>query len=182
MTEKTIAVYGSARVKPGDPIYEAAHAVGEALAHAKLAVITGGYAGVMGAASHGAAEAGGHVIGVTTGAVERLRGPELTVNEWVVDNVHYDTLHERLMHLVRDADGYVVMPGGLGTLTELTMVWELMRVGDIPPRPLVCYGVYWRDVLATIHMSPYVTQSDWDRLTFVDAPAEVVPALQKGLE
>ncbi len=174
---KTIAIYGSAMVQPGEPDYDASYAVGQALARGGYAVMTGGYAGVMGAASHGASSAGGHVIGVTTGAVERLRGPEVQMNAWVTEKVHYDTLHERLMHLVRDADGYVVMPGGLGTLTELAMVWELMRVRDIPQRPFILYGRYWRDMLSELHTSPYVRQTDWHVFTYVDSPDAVVSTL-----
>lgn len=175
---KTIAVYGSAMVKPGHADYVSAYEVGKALGAAGFAVMTGGYAGVMGAASKGAAEAGGHVIGVTTKAIEELRGPEIQANEWLVENVRYDTLHDRLMHLVRDADGYVIMPGGLGTLTELAMVWELMRVRDIPSRPIICYGAYWRNMLANLHASPYVRQTDWALFTFVTSPQDVVEALQ----
>ena len=179
---KTIAVFGSAMVQPDQPDFVAAYEVGKALASAGFEVMTGGYAGVMGAASQGAGEVGGHVIGVTTGAVERLRGPELHVNKWVVDKIHYDSLHERLMHLVRDADGYVVMPGGLGTLTELSMAWELMRTRDIPMRPIVCFGRYWGDVLSVLKTSPYVRESDWQTLTFADTPTDIVNIFKGAFE
>lgn len=176
---KVVAVYGSSATRPGDTHYDEAVAVGAALAQAGFAVMTGGYAGIMEAASRGASEAGGHVIGVTTDVIERLRGGNLTPNQWVVDEIRHPTLRERLMHLILNADAYVIMPGGLGTLNELVSVWELMRVGDIPTRPIVCYGDYWRTMLASLQTSPYIAAEMWAMLVFVTNPAEMIAKLRE---
>jgi len=175
---QTIAVYGSSMVQPGEADYEASYEVGKAIAQAGLTVMTGGYAGVMEAASKGAAEVGGQVIGVTTDAIEVFRGNNLKANQWLVDEIRHPTLRERLTHLVLEADAYVCMPGGLGTLHELVTVWELMRVGDIPIAPLICYGTYWKDMLAQLYTSPYIRTDSWDMLQFVDTPQQVVAILQ----
>lgn len=178
---KTIAVYGSSGVKPGELHYEEALAVGTALAQAGFAVMTGGYAGVMEAASRGASEAGGHVVGVTTDRIEAFRGGTLRPNRWIVDEIRLPTLRERLMHLILHADGYVIMPGGLGTLNELVSVWELMHVGDIPTRAILCYGGYWRDMLASLRTSPYLPSDLWAKLTFVDSPQGMIEALRADI-
>jgi hypothetical protein len=172
---KTVAVYGGAIVAPESDDYAATFAVGKALAEAGYAVMTGGYSGVMEAASRGASEAGGHVIGVTTERIESLRGAK--INQWVVDEIRHPTLRERLMHLVLEADAYVVMPGGLGTLNELVTVWELIRVGDIPRRPLIGYGPFWREVLAPFMDTPYVQNSMIELIQFVQTPQAMIEAL-----
>lgn len=159
--------------------YIAAYDVGRALGGAGFCVMTGGYAGVMEAASRGAHEANAHVIGVTTVQIDIIRNHGC--NQWVKAEVKYPTLRERLLHLVTEADAYVVMPGGVGTLNELITVWELMRIGDIRVRPLLCYGAYWQDTLAALKKSQYVLPHYWDMLEFADTPEEVVAILDSNL-
>jgi hypothetical protein len=176
---KTVAVYGSSMVQPDQADYKNAYEVGRMLGSAGYTVMTGGYAGVMEAASKGAAMAGGHVIGVTTDVFKLGRGDGVQANAWVANEIRHPTLRERLLHLVLEADAYVTMPGGLGTLHELITVWELIRVGDIPARPLICYGDYWDSMLATMRESPYVKQTAWDLLAVAHAPEEILALLQK---
>ncbi len=173
-----ISVFGSSMVTPGDADYAAAVAVGAALARAGYAVMSGGYGGIMEASSRGASEAGGHVIGVTTEQLDELR--EVRVNAWVAEHRVYPRLADRLNHLVREANGYVVMPGGVGTLGELTLAWEYMRVREIPLRPLLCYGDLWRTVLAPFLDDRYVPPSHQAMVTFVNTPDQIVQALQPG--
>jgi predicted Rossmann-fold nucleotide-binding protein len=101
--------------------------------------MTGGYSGIMEACSCGAHEAGGHVIGVTVELFEK-RGP---VNRWVKERVHAPDLFERLRHMVTHADGFVVVPGSIGTLTELFLTWTLLSVEGRPAAPLVLLGDHW---------------------------------------
>ena len=110
-----IAIYGSSSVGPSDPAYRMAFELGGELARAGAAIVTGGYGGVMEAASRGAHEAGGDVVGVTVELFER-RGP---VNAWVREHVHTTDLFERIGTIVRRSDGFVVAPGSIGTLAEL---------------------------------------------------------------
>ncbi|HEX2619212.1 MAG TPA: LOG family protein, partial [Phototrophicaceae bacterium] len=79
------------------------------------------------------------------------------------------------------ADGYVVMPGGIGTLNELLLVWELIRVRELPPRPLVCYSPYWEQMLAPFRANPHVPDANWELLTFASTPETVVENIHKGL-
>lgn len=176
---KTIAIYGSSSIQPDSPDYEAAYQVGQALARAGLAIVTGGYMGVMEAASKGASEVGGHVIGVTSAPLEKLR--RAGANRWVVQNIPYDTLRDRLLHLILRSDGYVVMPGGIGTMNELILAWELMRVQEIPIRPLVCYGTFWEMMFAPMRSTTYVRAEYWDMLRFAHTPDEVVTYILEAL-
>ena len=128
-----IAVYGSSTIAPDSGDYRLARELGAELAASGADVMTGGYSGVMEAVSRGAAEAGGHVIGVTVDLFEK-RGP---VNAWVKERIHTADLMERLRVLTHSADGFVVMSPSLGTLTEFHLTWTLLSTGARPRVPLV---------------------------------------------
>lgn len=136
-----ITVFGSSRPAPGTPEYETARELGAALARAGFTVCTGGYGGVMEGVSRGAREAGGHTIGVTA---EVFRS---AANAWVVEEVCVKTWQERLFELIRRGAGYVVLPGGTGTLAELAVVWEMLNKSFLARKPLVLLGDFWRPVL-----------------------------------
>lgn len=173
---KTVAVYGSSRITSEEPEYDQACAVGQALAAAGYMVMTGGYNGIMEAISKGAAAAGGHVIGITTDSIESAR--TIKANQWVQEEIKHVLFSERLAYLVKNADGYVTMPGGIGTLHELINVWELMRLGEIPHRPLICYGTFWQEMLGRMLNHNYVHPDYIQYLHFAHTPQEVVAHLQ----
>ncbi len=140
-----VTVFGSSRIGPGDPHWEAAERCGRLLAAAGFAVATGGYGGAMEAVSRGARLAGGHVIGVTAPAVFPGRAG---ANSHVAEERPAATLTERLRGLIDPAVGYIVLPGSIGTLTELMVAWNANYVGA--GRPLVAVGTVWGELLATI--------------------------------
>ncbi len=175
-TVKVIAVYGSSRITSADPEYDDAQQVGRLLGAAGYAVMTGGYGGVMEAASRGAAEAGARVIGVTTAAIEALRPQR--ANQWVTEEVAQNLFSQRIDYLVRGAQGFVAMPGGIGTLHEIVAVWEIMRVGEIPPAPIVCYGPYWEEMLSPLLGTRYLHPDYLPLLRFARTPAAVLDAIQ----
>ena|SRR5687767_9250685 len=170
-----IAVYGSARPLSGDPMYEESVQVGKALAAAGYTVMTGGYDGVMAGISQGAHEAGGHVIGVTVRQLELIG--ERIVNRWVKEEIKYETLRERLYHLAFHPDGYVVMPGGVGTVQEVTEVWQMMRMRAVPLRPFVLYGAFWQPLLDMFVNSPYVSASEMTMVQQANTPQEMMHIL-----
>lgn len=176
---KVISVFGSASPKAGDDDYAQAQQVGKLLAEAGFAVATGGYVGTMEAVSKGASQAGGHVIGVTCEAIETFR--PIQANQWVAEEINYKTLRERMLHLVLNNDGMVVLPGGIGTLVELSMAWNLLQVGEIEPRPLVLLGDLWRDTLDAFVQPAYVRPAHAELATLVataeDAAATIVRML-----
>jgi len=173
----TIAVFGGSLVAADSDVYQAAISVGRELGRAGYAVMTGGYGGVMLAASQGAAEAGAHVIGVTlTRSGQRA---ERQGNAYVTENIVYETMRERLHHLVERADGYVVMPGGVGTLQELAEAWQLLRISALPPRPLICYGAFWRGIVAPLLDSAYVPDDHAARVQLADTPDTIIDLLNR---
>jgi uncharacterized protein (TIGR00730 family) len=165
-----ISVFGSSNPQPGEAAYEEARAVGRLLAEAGYGVATGGYSGVMAAASQGAAEAGGHVVGVTSNQIEKWR--PLGPNQWVKQEIRYETLRDRLFHLVTENVGVVVMPGGVGTLSEMALVWGLMQVDEIPARPFVLYGDHWRQTVTAFTLPTHIESDHLRLLRFANSPEE----------
>jgi uncharacterized protein (TIGR00730 family) len=136
-------VFGSSTAREGQTAWKLGFDLGRELALSGATVMTGGYGGTMEAVSRGAHEAGGHVVGVTVDLFE-ARGP---ANAWVRERVHTPDLFERLRYLVHNADGFVTLPGSIGTLTELYLTWTLLSVQGRPAAPLVVLGDMWRDLL-----------------------------------
>ena len=150
----TITVFGSSQVRPADPLYATAVSIGNQLATAGFSVMTGGYYGMMEAISLGASKAGGQVIGVTTDQIGKRYN--LEPNAYNKELVHFSDLRDRLQYMVLNADGYLAMPGGTGTLHEIAETWELMRIGGIPQRPFVCYGSLWEGIIESLQASPFL--------------------------
>jgi uncharacterized protein (TIGR00730 family) len=169
---RVISVFGGSTPEPGSTAYDEAYQVGRLLAEQGFAVATGGYCGTMTAVSQGAAEAGGHVIGVTSDQIERFR--PLAPNEWLKEEIRFPTLQERLIHLVRQNDGMIVLPGGIGTLSEMALAWSYIQVGEISPRPLALLGTSWRDTLTTFSDPQYVRSQHIELLHFADTPQDAV--------
>ena len=142
---KNITIFGGSEPKPGQLSYEEAFRLGRLLALSGYTVVTGGYIGTMEAASRGAAEAGGHVIGVTCDEIEvyRRTGP----NPWVKEEIRYSTLRERIFSLIQLSDAALALPGGPGTLAEVSMMWNHLLIKAIAPRPLILIGSGWQETM-----------------------------------
>ena len=139
--ERIITVFGSSRPHEDHADYQEARLLGRALAEAGFAVCSGGYAGVMEAASRGAKEAGGKTYGVTA----EFFKPK--ANAWVDTEIRVVTWQERLFELVRVADGFVTCKGGTGTLVELAVVWEMLNKAVLGDKPIVVLGEFWTPIL-----------------------------------
>ena len=139
-----VTIFGGTLPKPGEPDYDEAVRLGYLLARSGHSVITGGYMGTMEAVSRGAAEAGGHVIGVTCLQIENWR--PLGANRWVNDEWKKESLLERLEALIQKCDAALALPGGPGTLTEISLMWNMMIIGALERRPLILIGDVWRSV------------------------------------
>lgn len=177
---RTISVFGSSSPRPGDEVYEVARAVGRLLAEAGFAVATGGYAGTMEATSRGAAEAGGHVIGVGAQRIEQFRPGGL--NEWVMEEIQYETLQERVLHLVRYNEGMIVLPGGIGTLSELALAWSFLQVGEIEARPLVLLGAIWQETMEAFIRSDFVREPHAALLHYAASPEDAVAFIRQRVD
>jgi uncharacterized protein (TIGR00730 family) len=140
-TFMNITIFGGAQPTEGTTAYEEARMLGSLLAQNGHTVLTGGYMGTMEAVSRGAHESGGYVIGVTCIDIENWRGSKL--NQWVKEEIRKQTLIERLHILTSNCDAAMALSGGAGTLTEVSLMWNLMIVESLPRRPLILIGSGW---------------------------------------
>ena len=175
--QSVVAVFGSSTIQVSDPAYREIQDLGAELAGRGLAVMTGGYGGAMEAASRGAREAGGRVIGVTVELFER-RGP---VNPWVNERVHTPDLFARLKHLVHDADAFVAVTGSIGTLTELFLSWTMLSVSARPQAPLVLMGGHWRPWLEAHREPEFVPGHLFRFVEVADTPKATAKAVVEAL-
>jgi uncharacterized protein (TIGR00730 family) len=176
-----VSVFGSARISKTDPMYEAAREVGAELARAGLAVITGGGPGVMEATNRGCREAGGLSIGCN------IELPfEQAMNEYVDLGIDFRYFFVRKMMFVKYAEGFVVFPGGFGTLDELFEALTLIQTGKVHHFPVVLFGSdYWRGLIEWLR-DPVLSEGkvaahDLELFYICDDPADVVPHIRRVL-
>jgi len=172
-----IAVYGSSTVRESTPAWQQAYDLGAELARAGATVMTGGYGGIMAACSRGANEAGGQVVGVTVDLFES-RGP---ANAWVTERVHTPDLFERLRYLTDTADGFIAVPGSIGTLNEIFLTWTLISVRGRAHAPLVLLGAPWREWLEAHRHPELVVPHLFDHVMLTDSPAEAARRVLAGV-
>lgn len=174
-----ITVFGGAQPKEGSPAYAEARALGKMLAERGHVVLTGGYMGTMEAVSRGASEAGGHVIGVTCEEIELWR--KTKANRWVDEERKMTTLMERLEALIAGCDAAIALPGGPGTLTEISLMWNLMIVEALHRRPLVLVGSGWQSVFDQFlqSFSTYMPASQHELIRFAPDVKTAVDTLER---
>ncbi|UCD98223.1 MAG: LOG family protein [Chloroflexota bacterium] len=170
-----ITVFGGSCPKPGEQAYEEAYRLGELIGGAGFTVITGGYMGTMEAVSRGAAEKGGKVIGVTCDQIEVWR--QVLPNSWVQEEQRYITQKDRLYALIENCDAALVLPGGIGTLAELAIMWSLLQTGAIPKRQLILVGAVWQKMIQNLfeQLGEYIPETSRDLISFA---ADVNEAFQ----
>ncbi|MFA5872682.1 MAG: LOG family protein [Anaerolineales bacterium] len=161
-----ITIFGGSQPKEGDAAYAEAYELGKLLAKQGHTVLTGGYIGTMEAVSRGAAEAGGHVIGVTCADIEAWR--PVKPNAWMQEERRFATIQERLNELVLACDAAIALPGGPGTLTEIALTWNLMIVNSMPAKPLILTGAGWMSVMESFYtfFEVYIPQNQRDLLQY----------------
>jgi len=169
-----VSVFGSARSKPDSPEWELAERVGAALARAGYGVITGGGPGVMEAANKGAAQAGGLSVGLG------IELPfEQRLNDWVQIGIDFRYFFARKTMFVKYASGFVVLPGGFGTMDELFEALTLVQTKKVTRFPVVLMGsAYWSGLLEwirdTMLIDGKVGPADLDLIFVTDEPDEAV--------
>lgn len=141
----SVTVFGGSQPERGDSDYEFAFELGKQLGQSGYTVLTGGYIGTMEAVSHGAFKAGAHVIGVTCEDIESWR--PVGANPWVKEEIRTSSLPDRMIRLILGCDAALALPGGIGTLTEVMMTWNLMLTHSISSRPLILVGSIWHDFM-----------------------------------
>jgi uncharacterized protein (TIGR00730 family) len=176
-----IGVFGSARTHLDDPFYAKGEEVGRRLAEAGFAVITGGGPGAMEAANKGASEAGGVSVGLG------IELPfEIGLNEYVDVGVNFRYFFARKTMFVKYSRGFVVLPGGLGTLDELFEALTLVQTQKVTSFPVVLIGTdYWSGLLDwlrdTVLADGKLSEADLDMLVVTDDVAEAVALMVEGV-
>jgi uncharacterized protein (TIGR00730 family) len=179
---RAVTVFGSARTLPDSPIYELARTIGHKLAEAGYAVITGGGPGAMEAANRGCREGGGLSVGCN---IELPH--EQSLNPYVDLGVEFHYFFARKTMFVKYADGFVILPGGFGTLDELFEALTLIQTRRVRHFPVILVGsAYWAGLLdwvrSTLLPAGAVSEADIELLTITDDPDEAVAMLRRFSE
>ena len=175
-----VAIFGSARTRTDDPVYQAAQDTAALLAKAGFAVITGGGPGIMEAANRGALEAGGVSVGCNIELPHEQKS-----NDYLTLSLKFKYFFVRKMMFVKYSDAFVIFPGGFGTLDELFESLTLIQTRKIHNFPVVLYGSeYWQGMLDWLK-GPMLQESkiideDFKRLHVVDSPEEIVKIVSQN--
>ena len=165
-TERIITIFGGSKCGPDSPEYQEAKDLGRRLAEAGFTICTGGYLGVMEAASRGAREAGGRVYGIVMNQFKH------EPNRYLTDKVATDHFYDRLQNLITRSVGFVALRGGMGTVTEISLVWNKLTTGVLERRPLVLLGDAWKPVVQAWKDHLVVSAADLSFLDFAETAAE----------
>jgi len=177
--EPAVTIWGSARAKPGDEQYTKTEEIARRLGEIGFSIITGGGPGLMEAANKGALEAGVKSVGVNIELPE-----EQVINAYTSLSITFSHFFVRKVMLVKYATAFIIMPGGLGTLDELTEVLTLMQTHKIKPFPVIlCNSDYWKGFLEWLRTSTlakdFISEEDLTLLRVCDDTDEVIETVRK---
>ena len=175
--EPAVTIFGSARIAQSDSAYAEAHELGRRFAEAGFSVVTGGGGGVMEAANRGCREGGGFSVGLN---VELPHEQE--PNPYLDLTYTFDHFYARKVMLVKASEGFVLCPGGFGTLDEMFEALTLIQTGKVLNFPVVLLdSEYWRGLLDWIHSAPVprgmISPEDERLLFLTDEPGEAVATI-----
>jgi len=180
--EPAVSIYGSARITPDDELYAQTQEIARRIGENGFSIITGGGPGVMEAANRGAMEADVTSVGLNIELPE-----EQAPNIYTTKSIMFHHFFVRKVMLVKYATAFIIMPGGLGTLDELTEVLTLMQTFKIKPFPVILYNShFWNGFLewlrSVVLSGRYVSKEDFDLLRVCDEPDNVVEAVCEWYE
>jgi uncharacterized protein (TIGR00730 family) len=173
VAERIVTIFGGAKCSELDPEYGQARRVGQLLADAGFTICTGGYLGVMEAASRGAHEHGGRVLGIV------MNQFTAEPNRYLTDKVATPHFYERLQRLITRSVGFIAVRGGMGTVTELSLVWNKIQTRVIGPRPLVLLGECWPPIVREWQKHLVVSEEDVAALDFAQTAEEAVAIINE---
>jgi len=177
--EPAVTIYGSARLVADDRLYADTEEIAYRLGVTGFSIITGGGPGVMEAANKGALKAGVTSIGLNIELPE-----EQVCNAYTTKSITFHHFFIRKVMLVKYATAFVMIPGGLGTLDELTEVLNLIQTHKIKPFPVVLFdSEYWKGFLDWLRNSvlarEFISESDLNLLRVCDHPDEVIETVRR---
>jgi uncharacterized protein (TIGR00730 family) len=168
-----IVVFGGRHPAEGDREYAEAVKLGSMLASAGFAIMSGGYTGAMAAVSRGAREAGGIAIGVTM----EIFG-DLPPNPYLTHEIRTRDFFERLQVLTSHASGFIALRGGMGTLTEISLIWNMLQTRTMPDKPMILAGKFWRPLLESIAGRLVISGAELDLFQYADTAEDAVSRLR----
>ena len=180
--EPAVTVYGSARVRPGDELYGVTEELTERLGKVGFNIITGGGPGIMEAANKGALSAGVMSIGLN------IELPmEQSINPYTTMSLTFNHFFARKVMLAKYAIAFIIMPGGLGTLDELTEILCLIQTHKMRPFPVILFGSkYWRGLLQWMREATlaggFISEEDLRLLVLCDDVQHVVDTVHEWYE
>lgn len=160
--DRIVTIFGGSKCGPDSDEYREARDLGKLLAEAGFTICTGGYLGVMEAASRGAREAGGRVFGIVMNQFKS------EPNRYLTDKVATNHFYDRLQNLITRSVGFVAFRGGMGTVTEISLVWNKLQTGVLERRPLVLIGDCWKKVVDAWQENLVVSGKDVSLLDFAE--------------
>lgn len=172
-----VAIFGSSHADLNSELAKEAHEVAKKLAEAGYIVVDGGGPGIMRAATMGAKEVGGKVVGIVLETDEHMhyegRDPE---NKFDIE-INAKNYVERTIALMREGQVYVVFNGGTGTISEFGMAWGLAKLYFGHHKPLILYGEFWGDIMNTFKENMLITNEEREVYKIVDSPEGVLEAI-----
>ena len=177
VSHRVVTVFGSSRVKQGEPEYEAARRLGALFAQRGWTLCNGGHDGTMEAAARGAKEAGGSTIGVSFSLYRPTNR-----NVWLDQEIVAESLFTRLERLVTLGSAYIVLRGGIGTLLEMCLVWNLVQSPEFAGKPIVLVGAAWKDLINAFQLHFPVHPWEAGSIVIVDSVDDAVDRLAQAFE
>ena len=180
--EPAVSIYGSARIQPDDELYKQTEEIAQRLGEMGFSIVTGGGPGVMEAANRGALKAGVASVGLNIQLPE-----EQAPNVYTTKSLTFRHFFVRKVMLVKCATAFIMMPGGLGTLDELTEILTLMQTHKIRPFPVVLFNSnYWKGFLDWLQISVlaegFISEEDFSLLRVCDETDAVTETVRKWYE
>ena len=176
MEKGTITIFGSSLPKSGEKEYEDAYYIGKSLAKHGYNICSGGSQGIMDAVSKGAKEEGREAIGITVEIFNTAKSTNLT------KEIECKTLFERLDNLTNLANGFIILPGGTGTLLEISLIWELMNKNIQNIKPAAALGSMWKNIITPMEKRVKIEKRKENLIKCFDTPDEIIKFMQKELE
>ena len=176
MKRKTITIFGSSLPKPGDEEYEEAYLIGKKLAQNGFNICSGGALGIMDAVSKGATEEGKEAIGITVPIFNS------SASKYLTHEIKCNTIFQRLDNLIEYGDGFVILPGGTGTLLELAIVWEMFNKNVLDERPVICLGEMWKNIVSPMEERVKYEGRKVNLVKCFNKPAELVNYISNSLK
>ena len=171
--KNNVTVFGSARIKPTDPLYNDAYELGKSLSNSGFNIFTGGGPGIMSAANKGAYEGKSKSIGLNIELPQ-----EQSSNPYLDENITFDYFFSRKVMLVKYSSACVYFPGGYGTADELMEVLTLMQTNKMKKVPIILYdSKFWASLLLWIEQSvekSYVSKENFELIRVVDSVEEII--------